>query len=559
MDKLSIFAPLQKADASQRLVYGVMTAEAPDRAGEIMDYATGKPAIQKWSESFAEATGGKSLGNVRLMHGRTVIGKVVDIQFDDLAKCVSVCAKIVDDAAWNMVEEGVLTGFSIGGGYAKRWADGLHKRYTPALNELSLVDRPCLHGATFEMLKADGVTEAVALKGFEPGNEATKAWAGELAKAAGKPDRINDYVGPAREELIKRHTEDGETYAKGEDDTWSFAKAADNGDEAEGAEGDKAAPMDKIDAADAVAEALAKAQALADGGQAAEPLAKADGPFADLAKLGPVLVALRAQADAADPLAKSLFTLEWLAELMSGFKNLTDCMTADAFWDGVSPTNAEAAKTILAQIGDLFLATAREEVAEATGVMKAASVEFTSEDGALLELAKAAQADVEADLPLMEKVGARNNKTDAARIQTIHDHACDLGAACAEGDVVEKLSKADTEINRLTAALTEALPGIEKLGATVAAQQELLAKADLDRKALTERLANLEKQPMPPKGQIRALAKEDDTGGAIAPRQTEPKPGSLQEELAKCDDPIKRAAIILRHAGGPVPGQGARA
>ena len=32
-----MFIPLVKADAARRLVYGVATAETPDRAGEICD------------------------------------------------------------------------------------------------------------------------------------------------------------------------------------------------------------------------------------------------------------------------------------------------------------------------------------------------------------------------------------------------------------------------------------------------------------------------------------------------------------------------------------------
>ncbi len=40
------FLPIGKVDAKQRVVYGTLTAEVPDRAGEIFDYASGKPAVQ---------------------------------------------------------------------------------------------------------------------------------------------------------------------------------------------------------------------------------------------------------------------------------------------------------------------------------------------------------------------------------------------------------------------------------------------------------------------------------------------------------------------------------
>jgi hypothetical protein len=42
-------------------------------------------------------------------------GKVIAYQPDDAAKAIDIGTKIVDDAEWEKVEEGVYTGFSIGG------------------------------------------------------------------------------------------------------------------------------------------------------------------------------------------------------------------------------------------------------------------------------------------------------------------------------------------------------------------------------------------------------------------------------------------------------------
>jgi hypothetical protein len=91
------------------LVYGVITAEKPDVAGEVCDYASTKPLYQKWSEKFAHATDGKSLGNLRAMHGHVAAGKLVEIAFNDTEKQVEICGKVVDDDEWRKVEEGVLT------------------------------------------------------------------------------------------------------------------------------------------------------------------------------------------------------------------------------------------------------------------------------------------------------------------------------------------------------------------------------------------------------------------------------------------------------------------
>ena len=177
MSALDLFLPLAKVDLDQRLVTGVATAETPDRSGEIFDYASSKPYFEKWSAEAAAASGGKSLGAVRAMHGAVAAGKLTDIAFDDDAKRIAVCAKIVDDDEWRKVQEGVYTGFSQGGRYVKRWADpdsGL-TRYTAEPHEISLVDLPCVPDATFDVVKG-GVVER---RGFAARAEATDTAMGD--------------------------------------------------------------------------------------------------------------------------------------------------------------------------------------------------------------------------------------------------------------------------------------------------------------------------------------------------------------------------------------------
>src|SRR5580692_3790025 len=162
MNDMNIFVPITKIDAAQRLVYGVVTAEKPDVSGEVCDYASTKPHYQKWSRNFASATDGKSLGNLRAMHSNVAAGKLVEIAFNDEHKRIEICGKVVDDAEWQKVEEGVYTGFSQGGRYLKRWPDPDEPaltRYTAEPLEVSLVDHPCLPEATFALIKADGSTE----------------------------------------------------------------------------------------------------------------------------------------------------------------------------------------------------------------------------------------------------------------------------------------------------------------------------------------------------------------------------------------------------------------
>jgi hypothetical protein len=162
MTDLNLFIPITKIDAARRLVYGVVTAETPDVAGEVCDYASTKPHYQKWSQKFAQTTEGRSFGNLRAMHSNVAAGKLVTIAFNDAEKRIEICGKVVDDAEWAKVEEGVYTGFSQGGRYLKRWPDPDEPkliRYTAEPVEVSLVDHPCLPEATFAVIKADGSTE----------------------------------------------------------------------------------------------------------------------------------------------------------------------------------------------------------------------------------------------------------------------------------------------------------------------------------------------------------------------------------------------------------------
>jgi hypothetical protein len=173
MDGFRLFARITKIDAVQRLVYGVAASEAADKAGERFDYDSSAPEFKRWSAEIEKGSQGKSLGNVRIMHQPVVGGILTRLDCDDAAKAVKVCAKVVSDEAWRLVDAGALTGFSIGGRYARRWTDPqdpqVH-RYTAIPSEISLVDNPCNPDCFFEMVKLDGVIEK---RPFRPGQEPT--------------------------------------------------------------------------------------------------------------------------------------------------------------------------------------------------------------------------------------------------------------------------------------------------------------------------------------------------------------------------------------------------
>ena len=159
MKSLKLFAQIAKIDELLHEVWGVATAEVIDKEGEIFDYASSKPYFEKWSDEIAKATDGKSLGNVREMHAPSAVGKLVAISFDDQVKQIIVGARIVDSEAWQKCLLGVYTGFSIGGAYVKAWKDGEYVRFTANPVEISVVDNPCVPGAHFTAVKADGTCE----------------------------------------------------------------------------------------------------------------------------------------------------------------------------------------------------------------------------------------------------------------------------------------------------------------------------------------------------------------------------------------------------------------
>lgn len=144
------------------IVRGIATAEQPDLVNEIFDWETGKPQVEKWRDAALKRSHGKSLGNIRAMHGKVAAGLATAITFDDMNKTMELECHVIDLAESAKCVAGVTTGYSIGGDYLARWADPVIKgamRYTPSLTEISLVDSPCLESATFSYVKADGASE----------------------------------------------------------------------------------------------------------------------------------------------------------------------------------------------------------------------------------------------------------------------------------------------------------------------------------------------------------------------------------------------------------------
>src|SRR6266853_1017060 len=171
MSDMRMFARITKVDEAKRLVYTRVVHELPDKADEIFDYVPSKPYFEAWSKNQFDASGGKSYGNVRAMHGKIAAGIIVDpLSFNDTEKAIDAAIKVTDDQEWSKCLDGTYTGVSIGGSYVgerrTEKIDGKDiKRYTANPVEVSLVDSPCIPTAKFfDVIKADGSIQKVAFK-----------------------------------------------------------------------------------------------------------------------------------------------------------------------------------------------------------------------------------------------------------------------------------------------------------------------------------------------------------------------------------------------------------
>ena len=162
-DNLRLTMPIAKVDEEKRIVSGFATLDNIDRQGDVLL----SEASRKAFENFR--------GNVRLMHQPIPAGKVVSFRensFYDKETGQTYSGIFVDayiskgaENIWQMVLDGTLTGFSIGGRMNK-WDDAYDEKSDKTIRvikqydlvELSLVDSPANQFANIVSVeKVDGV------------------------------------------------------------------------------------------------------------------------------------------------------------------------------------------------------------------------------------------------------------------------------------------------------------------------------------------------------------------------------------------------------------------
>lgn len=542
MPDLQMFIPITKVDAAKRLVYGVATAEIEDRSGEICDYAGTKPLYEKWSGDIAKATDGKSLGNVRAMHGKVAAGKVTSINFNDDDKQIEVCAKVVDDAEWNKVAEGVYTGFSQGGAYVKRWKDeaGL-QRYIADPSEISLVDLPCLPTATFQMIKADGMVEDRPFHAPEKPaitNDQVAAKAKELAKAAGDEAKWTDHIEPARAELEKAEpkvepkvetpvveeadprseveqvwkSKDGQTFKTKADavkHSADLAKSASVAKPLDEATAALAAAMNKVTPENSEAiKDLASLEIALKGYEASAGkllLKRHLVRRAVALKATDVLpdgwhAALEKAVDATLAKEASLYGVAWLANLLDQIAGCENSLEYDTMWSpgfNVPDELKTRFGALIVELGDILA-----QILDT--VLSAMSAEENAE-----AMTRAAL------LGDLSKAGARHSKSDKASLQTAHDALVKLGADCgmdkhAEGDLAKAdLGKILADNTDMKAAMEKAIEAMGQAGVEIKKRDERIEKLEADMEVIKA-------QPMPGgPAQLQVVGKEDETAAHL--------------------------------------------
>jgi hypothetical protein len=462
---MKLFAKITKVDVEKREVWGQAVAEVADRAKEIFDYETSLPLFRDWSAGFEKVTDGKSLGNIRAMHGKVAAGKVISFNSDDAAKSIDIGTKIVDDNEWQKCVDGVYTGFSIGGAYVKKWKDPTDStltRYTASPSEISLVDFPCVPTANFALVKSATETEEKPFQKY-----------GLLKAVIDKDDLTVGELLSLTKEYLPEEAVDG--LAKADAPLSEFRKKL------------RALVVDTPVAP--VVEKVADVAAAPAGEKpaAAPPAVEAAPAVADTAA---VAAAAAVPAEKVfKHLRKGMYSVSSFASLLQSLAWLAQDVEMENGWEKDASTVPADLRTALQLLCEIF----KKMSAEETDEMLASIIP----EGMVIEVIElAAKGD-------LAKAGKRHSAADLKMIQTVHDTATNLGACCAD------TKKAATgEIDKSAAAAPESIEKIAGLEKTV-------TDLTTERDGLQKRVAFLEAQPAPGKGVVRTTVTKTDDAGEV--------------------------------------------
>lgn len=538
------FVPIYRVDAETRTVYGRLADETPDLTGMIFDYDTSAPLFRTWTDNAVKTTGGKSAGNLRVMHGLKVAGKLTEVTFDDAAKTIDIAAEVVDEAEWEMVEKGCYTGFSLGGRYVKKWkdkGDAKKTRYTVNPFEASLVDLPCIPTATFAMKTANG-EEQVEFVGWVPTDEQISAKAAEIA---GEGVEVTDehtgqalkaleaeYVAAAAEAEIPAEVvaaaEAGEEpaektapapgtpeadAAEGLSQKWIARDGTAHATKAAAREHHAALDAAAAKAADPVAAAVAALKGALNPADATEtPADQAPTTFVveGAAEVFADFLAVKAAYDAGVA-AKGVYDIKNLASIIQELSWLTDNSICEAGHEQDGSAVPAQLMANLRGLSNVLVAMAKEETAEMIARLQQVGAQVrvfepaTMTKTVTIDLGEAAKAEGDEATPTVITVPAELNEAIAAK----------FAALPAEDDADEDGSPAIKALTAENAALKAQMTD-EVLPALAEATEALKAVP-----ALREELDALKAMPMP------GAARTD--GGRVVSKEADADPSGAQK------------------------------
>lgn len=536
-----VFCQLTKVDKKNRIVYGRAVQEVPDASGEIFDYKSSKPYFEKWVDETKEASGGKSLGNIRSMHGNIAAGKAVEVTFHDDECAIDIAAKVVDNNEWDKVVEGVYTGFSIGGSYVgKKVKDGDLMRYTAAPVEISLVDKPCIPTAMFfdivkskgfQMVEEDGVEKHAE---FKLEAEAPKA-AEEPPAPVKKTVTVDEDPAPAQDIEIEGTPEQVLEFGKlMQDNALDLSKVAvmvkqQLQVDAPKRFADKANKKYPLDNNEQVLAAwyfvnTTKAQALYTADEFAAVKAEVVDAYKSRFNADPEAIDAEAADKALSPalLQKSFYNVASASSLLQSLSYFLEEMK---YWEGQESVE----HSVLGKVVDMV--STMGEVIAGLIAAEAASLTETEE----LSMARVTQIrELAEGLLKAGFMSSKDEKKKAKKMQKLHDMVKELGATCAaekgtEPDDLHKHADSDT-----------------------------LAKMVKQVEALAEQVTLLKAQPAAPKAVLRVVSKgqdNDPSGTGDDPDTTLSKAIAEMRPVIGSDGKVDAAATVIKfmHRAGGQP------
>lgn len=402
--------PVTKVDQANWLVTGVVTSETVDHQGEIVDYAAAK-ALFTDADSWP--------GNIREMHKADAVGKRVSVECDDVTKTISLTAKVSKGApqTWAKVLDGTLSMYSLGGKAAKRVVEKsatgttATRMFLGQLVEVSLVDHAANPVAKFDIVKSvNGVLVDAQPAEPDPIASAEAALTDAVAKATPPP---------------KNKTASGKVgthYAGTDGRSFPITDPIDV-DHAARALGETT--QNRADVKTNIIK-IAYEMGKAYVAQLPNAWKKAADQTAKVAHPGDVVKAGMEPYD----IDQALSAIGFINRLMaSEYWEARMAASADGNKDG--PEVAQVA--MLKAACDALLKFLQSEYFEqfAPAPKPAGSPDIDSDD---LEAALVSADDVvelfTKSLVLVQKSGARHNKTDTDMIQQTHDLTVGLGATC---------------------------------------------------------------------------------------------------------------------------------